>query len=694
MADEVVPVKIEITGAGEKKLDDIIARLEKLEVTIEKGDKAFKKIGETAVGVFGGNLITGAFNKVTAAAGQLFDLFITDGISAASEAEENFNKLAVALGNAGNFSEKAFQGLKDFASGLQNTTKFSDDAIISAASLLESLTRLDAEGLKGATTAAANLSAALGIDLETAVRAVGKAANGETGQLQKMGIEIRKGANDTETFANALAVLNSRFGGTAAAQLNTFAGATARLQNIFNDLQEAVGGVITQNPVFVAVINSLGDVFKDLEKFVKANSKEIGEAFSKALLAAVDIIKVSIPVVEFFINLFVRIKDVFDSFVISLSSTSAAIAQAINGDFRQAIETMKTGNADAEKSFQEAFGEGKVSLDAVSEAADRVGNSAHEAFQKAQNGATATTVTVKNLSGALKELPSEIQALADEGDKLILKLTGEDRAAKFLEQQNQIDAAVLRAPEKEAEANIAREQLRADFDAKQIADLQARNDAIKTINDANAQAEIDANNAKINTILAAETSNSTKILELKAKQAQKEREMRRADEQAFADGLGNLASLQKTGSKELFEIGKAAAIASAIINTHLAVTKALAEGGPFLGPFLAVTLGIKGAVEVANIAATHLAKGIDFVPGLGSKDNFPALLAPGERVVPSKTNEDLTQFLANNARTEELLALIAERSGGGSGSIVVNVGDKEIINVVNDGLRSGRVLAV
>ncbi|MEO6078068.1 MAG: hypothetical protein ABIP54_04740, partial [Candidatus Andersenbacteria bacterium] len=40
-----------------------------------------------------------------------------------------------------------------------------------------------------------------------------------------------------------------------------------------------------------------------------------------------------------------------------------------------------------------------------------------------------------------------------------------------------------------------------------------------------------------------------------------------------------------------------------------------------------------------------LAGGIDSVPGTGSQDNFPAVLAPGERVVPRETNQDLTAFL-------------------------------------------------
>lgn len=115
------------------------------------------------------------------------------------------------------------------------------------------------------------------------------------------------------------------------------------------------------------------------------------------------------------------------------------------------------------------------------------------------------------------------------------------------------------------------------------------------------------------------------------------------------DMFGNLSALSKTSNKQLFEIGKAAAMAQAIINTSLAATRALAEGGPFLGPFLAASVVAAGGVQIAQIASQQFkaAKGIDEVPGIGSQDQFPALLAPGERVVPRETNADLKQFLSN-----------------------------------------------
>ena len=57
-------------------------------------------------------------------------------------------------------------------------------------------------------------------------------------------------------------------------------------------------------------------------------------------------------------------------------------------------------------------------------------------------------------------------------------------------------------------------------------------------------------------------------------------------------------------SKAAFNLNKAAGIASAIIDTHAAVTRALREGGPFAGPVLAAAMLAKGMAQVQAIRST------------------------------------------------------------------------------------------
>ena len=65
--------------------------------------------------------------------------------------------------------------------------------------------------------------------------------------------------------------------------------------------------------------------------------------------------------------------------------------------------------------------------------------------------------------------------------------------------------------------------------------------------------------------------------------------------------FGNLATLMQTENRKLFEIGKAAAIAQAIVNTATAITNALAVPPFPLGFALAATAGVAGAVQIATI---------------------------------------------------------------------------------------------
>lgn len=70
--------------------------------------------------------------------------------------------------------------------------------------------------------------------------------------------------------------------------------------------------------------------------------------------------------------------------------------------------------------------------------------------------------------------------------------------------------------------------------------------------------------------------------------------------QAFSQ----LAQMGGEANESLFNTGKAFAIGSAIVNTAAAITKALAEGGPFLGPAMAAAMAASGAAQIAVIART------------------------------------------------------------------------------------------
>nr|WP_179038167.1 tape measure protein [Limnobaculum xujianqingii] len=128
----------------------------------------------------------------------------------------------------------------------------------------------------------------------------------------------------------------------------------------------------------------------------------------------------------------------------------------------------------------------------------------------------------------------------------------------------------------------------------------------------------------------------------------------------FSSLTGDAAALMEAmgqkGSavyKAMFLASKAASIAQAIINTEEAATKAMAQGGMFMGvPMASVIRGV-GYTSVALMASTTLAgmahDGIDNVPREGTW-----LLDRGERVVDARTNADLKDFLASGNSTDPL----------------------------------------
>lgn len=92
---------------------------------------------------------------------------------------------------------------------------------------------------------------------------------------------------------------------------------------------------------------------------------------------------------------------------------------------------------------------------------------------------------------------------------------------------------------------------------------------------------------------------------IRTQQAEQEAQARRAATESMLAGLsgvfGNFAEIAKQGGEETFSAYKALASAQAAISAAVAINRALAEGGPFLGPALAVSIGLLTAAQIAQI---------------------------------------------------------------------------------------------
>lgn len=211
---------------------------------------------------------TKAVAAIGAAVAAIGGVTLFKSIGLAREQEDAVNRLNTALKITGQFSKETSEELQAYASELQSVSKFGDEAILSAQGLIQSLGKLDKEGLKGATQATLDLAAALKIDLNSAATLVGKAAAGNVSSFSRYGVSIKTGANNAETFANALTALNDKFGGAARGEIDTYGGAVQQASNSFGDLLEKVGDLVIKQPIIIKGIKSLGPIFDNLGKKV------------------------------------------------------------------------------------------------------------------------------------------------------------------------------------------------------------------------------------------------------------------------------------------------------------------------------------------------------------------------------------------------------------------------------------------
>jgi hypothetical protein len=270
MANEIVLLKLEVGTDGQ------IKGIEKLENTAKKsGEKSGEKFSDGFTTGLGG--ITKGIAKIATIAGGVLGAFsLKKAIDNASEAEDALNSFNNSLIITGKYTKQASDDFQSFASSLQANSKYGDDIILQNASIIQSLANLDSQGLKRATQASADFASAMSIDIGTASSLVGKAMAGNVGALSRYGIKVEEGATKSQTLANVLTVLETKFGGSAQNQLKTFSGALEQTTNTFGDLLEEIGFVIIRQPLLIEGLKILNGTFQksiiSVQNFAKSFS--------------------------------------------------------------------------------------------------------------------------------------------------------------------------------------------------------------------------------------------------------------------------------------------------------------------------------------------------------------------------------------------------------------------------------------
>ena len=163
----------------------------------------------------------------------------------------------------------------DYASALQRSSVFGDEAILTAQALLAAFIK-DEDQLKLATQATLDLAAAKGMDLNAAADLIGKSIGSSTNALSRYGIEVEGAVGSTQRLESATSSISRLYGGQALQQSLTLSGAMKSLANTFGDFQEKIGAEFTGDvKELVISLNLFLQSIQDNEKAIKNFAKTI-----------------------------------------------------------------------------------------------------------------------------------------------------------------------------------------------------------------------------------------------------------------------------------------------------------------------------------------------------------------------------------------------------------------------------------
>jgi hypothetical protein len=228
--------------AGSRTLKlSILADVDNLRKELNKGEKEVEG--------FGGKLekfsaaAKAAFVAAAAAAAAYAGKLAIEGVKAAIEDEAAQKRLANALANVTGATKAQIAAVEEQILKTSLATGVADDQLRPALQRLAIATG-DVTKANDLLTLALDISAATGKDVETVSQALGKAYEGNTGSLTRLGVGLSTTEIKTLGLEGAITTLTDTFGGAAKTQSETFEGRIQRLQVAFDEAKESVGAAL------------------------------------------------------------------------------------------------------------------------------------------------------------------------------------------------------------------------------------------------------------------------------------------------------------------------------------------------------------------------------------------------------------------------------------------------------------------
>jgi hypothetical protein len=336
----------------------IVADIDNLQKGLKKADTEIETFG-SKVSDFG-KKAAAAFAVAAAAAFAYGTKLAIDGVKAAIEDEQAQLRLAAALRSATGATDAQIKATEDMILKTSLATGVADDKLRPAMQRLAVSTK-DTEEAQKLLNLALDISKGRGLDLETVANALGRAQDGNTTALGRLGLGLSKSELATLSFTEVQQKLADLYGGAAAANAETFQGKIDRLKVGFDEAKESLGvALLPQVEKFIGFLNttgipalngfiagltgdaglsaSLDETGKSAESFGKTISKVIG-----LISGFITFVREAIGLVVSLANEMIRVANIIPGVNIPSISNPAPSAQI--GGVRQSATGTPFGQA-------------------------------------------------------------------------------------------------------------------------------------------------------------------------------------------------------------------------------------------------------------------------------------------------------------------------------------------------------------
>ena len=243
------------TGNRTLKLS-ILADVDDLKKKLGEADKAVES-NSSKIADFG-KKAAAAFAVAAAAAVAYGTKLAIDGVKAAIEDEQAQLRLAAALKTATGATDDQIKATEAYILKTSLATGVADDQLRPAFQRLAVSTK-DVNEAQRLLNLSLDIAKGRGLELETVANALGRAQDGNTTALGRLGLGLSKSELATLSFTEVQQKLSDLYGGAASANAETFQGKIDRLKVGFDEAKESLGfALLPFVERFIGFLNETG----------------------------------------------------------------------------------------------------------------------------------------------------------------------------------------------------------------------------------------------------------------------------------------------------------------------------------------------------------------------------------------------------------------------------------------------------